>query len=351
MDMLNRIFFENTLGCWLIALGTALGVLLILLLAKRFLIHRLVRLLKKSQNEVDDFLIPVLQQTKWFSLLAAGLYLGSFALSLPEVISDWFWKGLRLILALQVGFWGTGVIVHYISKGVASKIEQDHGEDATTLDALGLLSKIALWTVLALIILDNLGVKINSLVTSLGIGGIAVALAIQNILGDLFASLSIALDKPFVIGDFVVVGDFEGDVEDIGLKSTRIRSLSGEELIFANTDLLKSRIRNFKRLEKRRISFSFGIVYGTPADQLEHIPRIVEEIIAPLEHAEFERTHFRSLGDFALEFTVSYYVLLPEYAVYLDLQQKINLALYQRFEELGIEFAYPTQKVLVDRDS
>ena len=221
-------------------------------------------------------------------------------------------------------------------------------DDATTLDALGLIAKIALWVILGLIILDNLNVEISTLVTSLGIGGIAVALALQNILGDLFSSLSIALDKPFVIGDFVVVDDFEGDVEDIGLKSTRIRSLSGEELVFSNTDLLNSRIRNYKRMEKRRISFTIGVVYGTPVEKLELIPGMIEDIITPLETVDFDRAHFKTLGDFSLDFGVVYYVLVPDYVSYLDIHQVIILEIYKRFEKEGIEFAYPTQTLLME---
>jgi len=187
-------------------------------------------------------------------------------------------------------------------------------------------------------------------VASLGIGGIAVALALQNILGDLFASLSITFDKPFVIGDFIVVDDFEGDVEDIGLKSTRVRSLSGEELIFSNTDLLNSRIRNYKRLEKRRISFIIGVIYGTPVEKLKKIPSIIEDIITPIENADFERAHLKTLGDYSLDYSVVYYVLQQEYATYMDIQQVINLEIYQRFEEEGIEFAYPTQTIMLESE-
>jgi small-conductance mechanosensitive channel len=243
------------------------------------------------------------------------------------------------------------MLTYYISRSVEAKIEEDQGENATTLDALGLLGKIVLWVILSLIILDNLDVEINSLVTSLGIGGIAVALAIQNILGDLFSSLSIALDKPFSIGDFIVVGEFEGNVEDIGLKSTRVKSLSGEEVVFSNTDLLNSRIRNFKKLQERRITFSLGVVYGTAAEKLEKIPKMIEEIITPFPEVKFERVHFRRLGDYSLDFGVVYYVLVPDYAIYLDIQQQINLTIYQQFENEGIEFAYPTQTVVVGKEA
>lgn len=350
MDFLNQMLLGNTLDAWLIAVGITLGVLILLVVAKRLFHHRLQALVSKSSMQADDFLIPVLDQTRWFSFLALGMLLGARFLQLPAEVDLWFGRVMRIVLSVQLGFWGTGLIGFYIDRSVEEKIDQDHGEDATTLDALGLIVKIALWVILALIILDNLDIEVNSLITSLGIGGIAVALAVQNILGDLFSSLSITLDKPFAIGDFIVVGDYEGDVEDIGLKSTRVRSLSGEEVIFSNSDLLNSRIRNYKRLEERRISFSFGVVYGVPAEKLEAIPGMVEEIITPLENVRYDRTHLKNLGDFALEYAVVYYVLVPDYADYLDIQQAINLGLYRRFEREGIAFAYPTQTVVLDQE-
>ena len=348
MDFLDYEIMDNMLQSWMLALGLTLGVFLILLTLKKIMKRRLGNLVKKSKIGLDDFFYPVLTQTKWFSLLAVGLLIGSQFVQLPLEIQNWFVKGIRFIMVLQVGFWGTGIISLYVERGVAARIQEDHGDDATTLDALGLIGKIVLWVILSLIILDNLNVEISSLVTSLGIGGIAVALALQNILADLFASLSITLDKTFAIGDFVEVDDFEGTVEDIGLKSTRIRSLSGEEVIFSNMDLLNSRIRNYKRLEKRRISFSIGVIYGTPVEKLKIIPRMIEEIISPLENAQFDRAHFKNLNDYSLDFSVVYYVLVPEYASYLDIQQIINLEIYQRFELAGIEFAYPTQTVLME---
>jgi small-conductance mechanosensitive channel len=349
MDFLNYVIFDNSIRNWLIALGILVGVYLLLILIKRIINNRLINQVKSSKTEIDNFIIPVLDQTRWFSFLALGLYLGILALNIPAEIREWLVLGYQVILTLQLGFWGTGLISYYVNRSVADKVKEDHGEDATTLDALGLIGKILLWVILSLIILDNLNIEISSLVASLGIGGIAVALALQNILGDLFASLSITLDKPFVIGDFVEVDNFAGDVEDIGLKSTRIRSLSGEELIFSNTDLLNSRIRNYKGLERRRISFSIAVTYGTSAENLKKIPGIVEEIISSLEYVQFERAHFKSLGDYSLNFAVVYYVHNPEYSSYLNAQQTINLELYQRFELEGIEFAYPTQTVIVEQ--
>jgi len=350
MNIFSWTFYNNTLQDWLIALGVMLVVLLSVLLVKRIIKQRLLKIVQKSGTEIDDILIPLLNQTRWFTILAFGLYIASLTLSLPPDVKSKMSQGFRVFLFLQIGFWGIGVINYYLSRKVSEKIEEDQGEDATTLDAVGLLSKIALWAIISIVILDNVGVEVNSLLASLGIGGIAVALAVQNILGDLFSSLSIALDKPFVIGDFVVVDDYAGNVEQIGLKSTRIRSLSGEELVFSNTDLLNSRIRNYKRLQKRRISFEVGVVYGTGVEKLKKIPEIVREVIEPLKEAEFDRAHFHEMGDFSLIYEIVYHVIEPGYDVYMDLQQAINLGLYERFSQEGIDFAFPTQTLVIDQE-
>lgn len=348
MEFFETIILDNAMKFWLLGLGTAVGLFLVLLLLRRILNMRFTKLAKNTKTMLDDTFLPLVKETRWFSLLAVSIWFGSKFLQLPAETELWVSRIIRIFLFLQVGFWGTGLISFYISRNVSQKIAEDNGEDATTLDAMGLIGKIALWVILTLIILDNLDVEISSLVASLGIGGIAVALAVQNILGDLFASLSITLDKPFSIGDFIVVGDYEGTVDDIGLKSTRIASLSGEEVVFSNADLLNSRIRNYKKLEERRISFTIGVTYGTPSEKLENIPLMIEEIINPLPDVRFERAHFKNMGAYSLDFAVVYYVLVPDYASYLDIQQQINLTLYNRFEEEGIEFAFPTQTVIVE---
>jgi len=196
-------------------------------------------------------------------------------------------------------------------------------------------------------VLDNLGVDITALVAGLGIGGIAVALAAQNVLGDLFASLSIVLDKPFVVGDFLNVDDFLGSVEHVGLKTTRLRSLSGEQLVFSNNDLLNSRIRNYGRMFERRVVFSLGVTYETPPEKLRGIPTIIREAVEAKDKVRFDRAHFQKYGDFALVFEVVYYVLSSDYTLCMDIQQSVNLRIYERFAEEGIEFAYPTQKLYV----
>lgn len=222
---------------------------------------------------------------------------------------------------------------------------------ATTITFLGLCARLILWLIVLLLILDNLGVNITGLVAGLGIGGIAVALAVQNILGDLLASLSIVLDKPFVIGDFVVVDSLSGTIEHVGLKTTRIRSLSGEQLIFSNNDLLKSRIRNYKRMQERRIVFSFGVVYQTPLEKLKIIKKIVTDIITAQENARLDRVHFKEYGDSSLNFEIVYFIAKPDFGLYMDVQEAINLEIFRRFQEESIEFAYPTQTLYIQKDA
>ncbi|MGH7446139.1 MAG: mechanosensitive ion channel family protein, partial [Longimicrobiales bacterium] len=215
------------------------------------------------------------------------------------------------------------------------------------INALGFVIRLGFYSVLVLMGLSNLGFDITALIAGLGIGGIAIALALQNVLGDLFASLSIVLDRPFIIGDFIIVDNLAGTVEYIGLKTTRVKSLSGEQLVFANGDLLSSRVRNFKRMYERRIVFSLGVTYQTPRAQLEQIPSMIRAAVERQQNTRFDRSHFLAYGDFSLNFETVYYVLVPEYNTYMDVQQAINFEIHRAFEDAGIEFAYPTQTVFV----
>jgi small-conductance mechanosensitive channel len=276
-----------------------------------------------------------------------------WAAARPLELSDGAESFLRAVLVigilLQAGFWGMGLTNYVVQRWRRQQIMHDPGM-ATAVGALGFIAKLGLWAVLSITALANMGVDITAFVASLGIGGIAVALALQNVLGDLFASLSIVLDKPFVIGDFVVVDDLQGTVEHVGLKTTRIRSLSGEQIVFSNSDLLSSRVRNFKRMQERRIVFPVGVTYDTPASKLRAIPGIIEEAVGAQERARFDRSHFKAFGDFSLDFETVYYVTVPDYAAYMDVQQEVNLALVDAFSQDGIEFAFPTQTLHLVHD-
>jgi small-conductance mechanosensitive channel len=253
-------------------------------------------------------------------------------------------------LLVQLGIWA----VAGLGRFMALRRERELVEDASAvaaMDIVSFLTRVAVWAIVFLLVLDNLGVNITALVAGLGVGGIAVALAAQNIISDLFASLSIVLDRPFVLGDFLVIDDYYGNVEKVGLKTTRVRSLSGEQLVFSNNDLLSSRIRNYGQMVERRIVFTIGVVYQTPYEKLAELPGIIEDIVVKQDSARFDRAHFQRFGDYSLNFETVYYVESSDYRLYMDIQQAVNLEIFRRFAEEGIEFAYPTQTLFVERDS
>lgn len=343
---LNTIFYGNPVWEWFLALAIMVLVAVVLRVLRRIILHRLTAFAKRTATEVDDLAAELFSRTRFFFLLVISLYAGSLALTLPAGATRAINTVAVLALLIQGGIWGTGLISFLITRSVKRKLEED-AATATSMAALGFIIKLALWAVILLLALDNMGVDITALIAGLGLGGIAVALALQSILGDLFASLSIVIDKPFVIGDFIIVDDLLGTVERIGLKTTRVRSLSGEQLVFSNSDLLNSRIRNYKRMFERRIVFSIGVTYQTPHEKLAAIPAMIREIIEAQENTRFDRAHFKAYGDFALTFEIVHYVLVPDYNTYMDIQQAINLAIYERFEKEGIDFAYPTQTLYV----
>lgn len=349
MPLLEYVVYGNPLMKWLEALLVVLALYLLLRFITRLVYERLRQVAAKSKTTVDDLISKLVRQIKGWFLLIIALAVAPLLLTLPSRLLEIFHVVLVVTMLLQAGFWLNSLVGFWIARRIAEKQDEDAGT-ATTLNALGIVAKGIVWAIVLLLVLDNIpGIEINTLIASLGITGIAIGLAVQQILGDLFASLSIALDKPFVIGDFIAVGDFLGTVEHIGLKSTRLRSLSGEQLIFSNSDLLNSRIRNYKSLSRRRVVFHFGVTYQTTPQKLAAIPAMLRQIIEGIEKLTFDRTHFFNFGDSALEFEVVYYVEDPDYQLYMDAQQAINLALYQRFADEQIGFAYPTQTIFLEQ--
>lgn len=347
--MLEEHYFGNTLQAWITALGIAVVAFILLKLIRGVVVQRLSRLAESTRTKIDDLILDVLKGTRFFFLAMVSVYVGSSALTLSGTAAGVIQTLMILSMLLQAAVWGNRAVAFLIAMEIKRRMETDSAT-TTTLAALGFISKLILWSIVLLLALDNAGVDITGLVAGLGIGGIAVALALQNILGDLFASLSIVLDKPFVIGDFIVVDESLGSVEHIGLKTTRIRSLSGEQIVFSNADLLKSRIRNFKRMYERRVVFQLGVTYQTPHDTLARIGTMIKDIIEGQDTARFDRAHFKEYGPSSLNFEVVYYVQSPDFTTYMDIQQAINLEIYRRFEAEGIEFAYPTQTLYVQEE-
>jgi small-conductance mechanosensitive channel len=349
VTFLDWIYFENTVRTWLLALLVAIVAMLILRIAMKLIIRRAIAISKRTETDIDDLVAHLLENTKFLFLLVMSLYAGSLVLTLPQKATRLVNSVAVIALLVQSAIWVNELLSYWIIRYERRKKEEDPSS-VTVVTALGFIGRIVLWSVILLLALDNLGVNITALIAGLGIGGIAIGLALQNILGDLFSSLSIVLDKPFVIGDFIAVDNYLGSVEHIGLKTTRVRSLSGEELIFPNSDLTRSRIHNYKSLSERLVVFSIGVVYETPYEKLAAIPGMIQEIIEGQDQIRFDRAHFKDYGDFSLNFEIVYHVLNPDYNLYMDIQQAINLAILRRFNEEGVEFAYPTQTLFVNNE-
>jgi small-conductance mechanosensitive channel len=326
----------------LIAVMAGVATLAALIIIKAFVVRQLHRLAALGHLEFLGYPAQLVDATRMPFLIGVATLVGISQLELPAAYNQWLEYAWIIVLMLQVALWANRLVSFAVERALA-RHRLAEPSIATHLMLGGLVARILVWALAVLMTLDNLGFNITTLMASLGIGGIAVALAVQNILGDIFSSISIALDKPFVIGDFIVVENFMGTVEYIGMKTTRLRSLGGEQIIFSNNELLKNRIRNYKRMQDRRITFEFGVAYETPYEKLSRIPDLVKEIVTSRDMARFDRAHFRSYGDSALQFEVVYYVLDPDYNKYMDIQQEINLALLQRLREWDVSFAYPTR--------
>ena len=339
---LDTEVFGFPLSEWLIAAAWGVGTALLVRFALQIVVGQIRRVAERTETDLDDLAVELLDKTRFLFILLVALWSAVRSLDLSDAWDDNMSAVLTAVILLQVGFWGMGVVNYAVRHYRRESVEEDPGL-ATAIGAIGFMARLGLWTVLLLTGLATFGIEITALVASLGIGGLAVALALQNVLGDLLASLSIVFDKPFVIGDFVVINEFSGTIENVGLKTTRIRSLSGEQLVFSNSDLLSSRIRNFKRMEERRVVFQLGVEYGVSPDRLRRIPELVRAAVEAQENARFDRCHFKAFGDFSLNFETVYFMSVPDYAAYMDTQQAINLSVYESFGAEEIPFAFPTQ--------
>ena len=347
-DWLSQPLFQNTLLAWLLALSLIAILLAVLLLARRMVRRYHRRLLDKEGVQLLEVPLEVLSRTTLAFFVVFSIVVGLKTLTVSERTAAFLTSVITVALFWQAGVWLSAAAMGWLERKRRRSLTTDRAL-ASSLGIIGLVLRTLIWSLVVLLTLDNVGVDITALVAGLGIGGIAVALAVQNILGDLFASLSITLDRPFVVGDFLIVGDFLGTVEYIGIKSTRLRSLSGEQIILANADLLGSRVRNYGRMTERRVVFTINTTYETSAELLERIPPLIREIVTAQPGTRFDRSHFARYGAHSLDFETVYYVLSAEYNRYMDIQQAINLRIFSEFERLGIEFAYPTQKLYLAR--
>jgi small-conductance mechanosensitive channel len=329
--------YTNTLTVWIIAVAIFAAVSSFLFLLKSYLKRR-AQSRAVLPTHLQALLTDLVRRTRLYFILIVALWAGSLWLVLTPH-HEHVWQLVVIVaVLLQAGVWAGGFVLFW-----AERIAERRAADASTkmtINVVAIAARVVLWAIVGLVILDNLGINVTALVTGLGIGGIAIALAVQNILGDLFAALSIVLDKPFVVGDAINVGDAAGSVEHIGLKSTRLRSDSGEMIIISNGDLLRSRIRNYRGQEKRLVILRLGIAYGTPAEKLARVPEIIRGAAEKEKGVKFDRSNFTNFGMFALGTESVYSVYKLSYAEYMNTQQRINLEIYRKLTEEGIEIAH-----------
>lgn len=340
----TQLSTANEPADFITALALALTLWLVLAATRYYGSRALARIARMTKARWAELLAETVRATSLLLLLPLALHAGASALELPQRLDRFIQLATVVALLLQAGLWAN----RWLTRWIAGRLELTRAREpreATALSLLGLAARMAVWSLVLLLALGQLGFDITALVAGLGIGGVAVALAVQNILGDLFASLSIVLDKPFAVGDFIVVDELRGEVERVGIKTTRVRSLDGELLVFANSDLLKSRIRNFRQMRERRVQFTVGVTYQTPCEMLGAVAQWLREAVEAQRRTRFDRAHFKEYGDSALVFEVVYHVLDRDYNLYMDVQQAINLAVFERFAREGVEFAYPTRTV------
>jgi small-conductance mechanosensitive channel len=341
----NRLLLGNPVSDWLLATACGAVAWLLLLLIRKFVESRYKKISSGSHPTLLRLLVYLLGHTTQVLFLAAAVSVALEVLTLPDKMQRGVLIAVKILILLQIGLWAGRAVRFYLELK-----ELERGADrvfAGSLDIINFVARILIWTLLILVALDNLGVNITALVAGLGVGGVAVALALQNILGDLFASLSIALDKPFMVGDSLTIDTFVGRVEHIGIKTTRLRSDSGEQIILSNADVLKSRVRNFGRQEEQRILVTIRATFDTPAEKLKALPILLEKIVREQAVVRFERCHLRTLAESSFLFELSYFVRQPAVNSVLDIQQAVNFRIIEELRQLGVEFAYPAQQVLV----
>lgn len=340
-DFLGNTFLGNEIAVYLLALGTLIAGILLAQLVRTFILSYLRKWAQRTSTDLDDRLLHLIQQPTIYLLYLGSIYISVGNLTLHPILRDsvnvlGIAIATLLIVQLICSLVEYGLRIYWVTRQRNVTLEKSFN---TLVPAI----RVVIWAIGIVFLLDNLGFDISAVVASLGIGGVAVALASQGVLADLFSYFAILFDRPFEIGDFLIVGDIVGTVEHIGIKTTRLRSLSGEELIAANTDLTNSRVQNFRRMQRRRIVFPVGITYETPQAKIEAIPSIIQAVIEHTEGVTFDRAHFYQFGDFSLNYEVVYYVDSSDYNDYMNAQQHINLGISSAFAKHQIDFAYPTQ--------
>lgn len=345
VNLSNILDINPATGPYLTALLAFVLSLAILSIIKNYVLIKMEKFAAKTKMKLDDVFQGIIKDIGWPFYFVVALFIGTLFIDLSSSVQ----RGFNYLLLIVITYYfirGIGILIdHYI------RIKEKDGKahEAAVIRLTSRIIKITLWIIAVIFILSNLGLNISSLIAGLGIGGIAIALALQNVLGDVFSSFSIYLDRPFEIGDFILVGEDMGTVKKIGIKSTRLQTLKGPELVISNRELTNVRVSNYKKMKKRRISFTVGVVYATPTTKLKKIPSLVKGVIKKIKLAEADRVHFKEFGPYSLNFDIVYYMLDPAYDKYMDTQQDINLGIKQAFEKEGIKMAFPTQTLFLNK--
>jgi small-conductance mechanosensitive channel len=348
-NLLEEKYFNNTVQDYAIAAAIILGGMLLLRMFRNYLLNRLKTWAKKTETTIDDYIIAGVERFGLPILNYALFYWGIHYLTLSDRVS----RIVTIVTSAVIVFFVVRIILTVIRKALETYVlRQENGETKLKqITGIMIVINITVWALAAVFLFDNLGYNVTAIITGLGIGGIAIALAAQNILGDLFNYFVIFFDRPFEVGDFIVVDDKKGTVEYIGIKTTRLKSLSGEQVVISNSNLTNSRLHNFKRMEERRIVFQLGVTYGTSLEKLKTIPGIIKKIFDEEPLARLDRVHFAAYGDFSLNYEIVFFVNSPDYNQYMDVHQAVNLKIYEAFEQQGIEFAFPTQTIHLQKQA
>ena len=345
-EFLSYSLWGNSVKDYILAIVVFGLAVIIFRILKYQIVKKLRNVADKTKAEVDDLLIKIVDKIGWHFYIFFAIYAALKFIQVPDAVNIFFIYATPIVVIFII----VRSLQQFVDYGMRKLAKEKELETETSVvNVLGRILRGALWGIAFIYIISLFGYDITTVVAGFGVIGIVLAFGLQNILSDVFASFSIFFDKPFEVGDFIIVGDNLGVVKTVGIKSTRIQSLWGQEVVIPNKELTSARINNYKKMERRRVQFSFGVVYDTSAEKLEEILKITKEIVDKIELAELDRIHFKEYGDYSLNFEVVYYVNTSDYNIYMDIQQEINLSLKKRFEKEGIKFAYPTQTVIVNK--
>lgn len=335
--LLEMEFLGNSVLDWALAFLAFAVTFLVLPIVRGYINGLRKRFTGTERARGIELATVIASRTTRFFLWTLAVWIGAASLQLPQGVERRLDALILIVLWFQVGVWAMAAAGYFLDRKRAQAVDKGH---SGSLDLIGFLLRGVIWALVLLLLLDNLGIEVTPLIAGLGITGIAVALAVQTVLGDLLASLSIAFDKPFVVGDFLVVDKDMGTVESIGVKSTRLRSIDGEQIVIANAELLRARVHNYGRMYQRRVVFTIDVRYETPLEKLREVPALLEAAVREQEKVRFDRSHLARHGDYSLIYEVVYFVLDADYNLYMNIQQAIYFRIHEEFRKREIAFAF-----------